>query len=40
MGAAMAHLRKAMPEDAIICNGAGNFSSPSKRRSRTCPRRI
>jgi acetolactate synthase I/II/III large subunit len=27
MGAAMAHLREALPADTILCNGAGNFSS-------------
>jgi acetolactate synthase-1/2/3 large subunit len=26
MGAVMAHLRKTLPADAIVCNGAGNFS--------------
>jgi acetolactate synthase-1/2/3 large subunit len=27
MGPAMAHLRQVLPADAILCNGAGNFSS-------------
>ncbi len=27
MGQVMAHLREAIPADAIMCNGAGNFSS-------------
>ena len=27
MGAVMAHLREALPADAILCNGAGNFAT-------------
>jgi acetolactate synthase-1/2/3 large subunit len=27
MGAVMAHLREALPRDAVLCNGAGNFAT-------------
>ena len=26
LGAVMAHLREALPEDAVVCNGAGNYT--------------